>query len=313
MGVQTGTDRVIARLAGQAHGIVTRRRLRSADVSQREIERRIARGSLIVVHRGVYRVGHAAPSIEATYLAGVLACGEGAHLAGHAAAHLLHMIEGSPPAPRVWAPTNRHVPGVVTRRCRPPLARIETTTYRGIPTTNPARTLLDLAPSLSLDALARAFHLARIRHGTTEGRVLALLLRHPKAPGRRNLETVLLGRVPVTLSELERRFRTVLAAVGLPLPDESNRRIRDGYVDIRYRDPPLTIELDSYGYHASRHQWELDRRREREAYARGDQHRRYTYGDVFEDPSLMVAELRALLTSRSSATARGPRARSRRR
>jgi hypothetical protein len=38
-----------------------------------------------------------------------------------------------------------------------------------------------------------------------------------------------------------------------------------------------------------------DRRREREAHARSDEFRRYTYGDVFEDPRLMLAELRALL------------------
>jgi hypothetical protein len=39
----------------------------------------------------------------------------------------------------------------------------------------------------------------------------------------------------------------------------------------------------------------VDRRREREAYSRGDQFRRYTYGDVFEEPQAMLAELRGLL------------------
>ena len=41
--------------------------------------------------------------------------------------------------------------------------------------------------------------------------------------------------------------------------------------------------------------WEQDRRREREARGRGDEFRRYTYGDVFESPRLMMAELRTLL------------------
>jgi len=57
----------------------------------------------------------------------------------------------------------------------------------------------------------------------------------------------------------------------------------------------LTVELEGYRYHHSRHAWEQDRRREREAGAGGDEFRRYTYGDVFEDPRLMLAELRALL------------------
>ena len=44
-----------------------------------------------------------------------------------------------------------------------------------------------------------------------------------------------------------------------------------------------------------RHSWEQDHRREREAYGRGDAFRRYTWGDVFEQPEPMLAELRTLL------------------
>jgi hypothetical protein len=57
----------------------------------------------------------------------------------------------------------------------------------------------------------------------------------------------------------------------------------------------LSVDLDSYRYHSSRHAWEQDRRREREARARGDEFRRYTYGDVSEQPRLMLQELRELL------------------
>jgi hypothetical protein len=60
----------------------------------------------------------------------------------------------------------------------------------------------------------------------------------------------------------------------------------------------LTVEPGGYRYHRSRHAWELDRRREREAHARGDDFRRYTYGDVFEHPGPMLRELRALLLQR---------------
>ena len=54
-------------------------------------------------------------------------------------------------------------------------------------------------------------------------------------------------------------------------------------------------ELLGYRYHRSRHAWEQDRRREREAYARGDQHRRYTYHNVMHHPAPMLEELRGLL------------------
>jgi hypothetical protein len=58
----------------------------------------------------------------------------------------------------------------------------------------------------------------------------------------------------------------------------------------------LTVEVDGYRYHSSRHAWELDRRREREAYARGDDFRRYTYGDLFEETGPMLRELHRVLS-----------------
>ena len=66
-------------------------------------------------------------------------------------------------------------------------------------------------------------------------------------------------------------------------------------MDCRWPEQRLTVELDSYRYHQSRHAWEQDRRREREARARGDEFRRYTYGDVFERSRSMLTELRDLL------------------
>ena len=66
-------------------------------------------------------------------------------------------------------------------------------------------------------------------------------------------------------------------------------------VDCRWPDRRLTVELDGYRFHRSRHAWERDRRREREARARGDEFRRYTYGDVVEAPEHVLAELQVLL------------------
>jgi len=57
------------------------------------------------------------------------------------------------------------------------------------------------------------------------------------------------------------------------------------------------VELDSYRYHHTRHAWEQDRRRAREARARGDEFRRYTYGDVNGDRAQVLAEMRALLSA----------------
>jgi hypothetical protein len=103
------------------------------------------------------------------------------------------------------------------------------------------------------------------------------------------------GDVRVTLSKLETRFLELLRGEALPLP-VTNRVASGRHVDCRWPEQKLTVELDSYTYHHTRHAWEQDRRREREAYARGDQLRRYTWGDVFEDPRMMLVELRELLS-----------------
>ncbi len=75
-------------------------------------------------------------------------------------------------------------------------------------------------------------------------------------------------------------------------------------MDCRWPNLKLTVELDGYRYHHTRHAWEKDRHREREARARGDEFRRYTYGDVLENPKLMMAELRGLLAAAGTPPAR---------
>jgi len=280
----------VAALATRSHGVVTRAQLLRLGITRHEITQRAETGALIRVHRGVYRVGHRAPSIEATYLAAVWACGGGALLSGRAAAHVWGLTKGAAPPPEVTTRSERRVHGVKTRRSR----SVEATTHRGIPVTTVPRTLVDLAGHLSLDALARACHEAGVQHRTTPKQVAAVLEKRPRTRGAGALREILGGEVRVTLSALERAFLKRLTEAGLPLP-KTNREAGGRRVDCRWPRHHLTVELDSYRYHHSRHAWEQDRRREREAHARGDEFRRYTYGDVFEDPRLMLAELRQLL------------------
>jgi very-short-patch-repair endonuclease len=295
-------EQELARLGTSALGIVTRVELLAAGITATQIRDRIRKGLLIPEYRGVYRVGHCAPSTEAGYMAAVKACGEGAVLHHRAAAFHLGIRRCSPPPPEVATLTERCIEGITTRRVRR-LDRRDITIWRAIPTTNVPRTLVDLAADETEDDLARLCHEAGIRHGTTPAHVDAVLARRPTAPGAAKLKRVLRGDVHVTLSKLERAFLQLLGAAGLPLP-QTNRRVGLHRVDCRWPEYELIVELDGYTYHHSRHAWEADRRRERLARARGDEYRRYTYGDVFEDPALMLAELHALL-SRGDNTAAG--------
>jgi very-short-patch-repair endonuclease len=169
--------------------------------------------------------------------------------------------------------------------------------WRGIPVTTVARTVADLAPDSSTEALARVCHEAGVRYRTTPSDVEAVLARRPTTAGAGKLRRIMHGDVEVTMSTLETRFLALLGQAGLSLP-QTNRVVDGRRVDCRWPERRLTVELDGYRYHHSRHAWEQDRRREREARARGDAFRRYTYGDVLERPNLMLRELRALLSSK---------------
>jgi hypothetical protein len=124
-------ERVLARIAGGQHGLVARWQLLAAGLTDGEIKQRLCTGGLLRVYRGVYRVGHQAPGVEARYLGAVLACGEGALLCGRAAGYLFGALKGLAPPPEVMAPTKRRVRAVRTRRAR--IDPRDATRWRRIP------------------------------------------------------------------------------------------------------------------------------------------------------------------------------------
>ena len=286
-------EQKLAWIATRDHGVVDRPELLSAGISSDQIAWRLRTGALIREYPGVYRVGHAAPSVEAAYMAAVKACGPGAVLSGRAAAYHLGILKGAVPPPEVTAPTQRRVRGIKTRRCRR-IHRRDVTKVRGIPVTTVPRTLVDIAPDLSLDDLARACHEAGVRYGTKPKHVEAVLAQRPNAPGAAKLRLVIRGDARATLSQLERGFEKLLGDAGIPLP-QMNRPADGHRVDCRWAGR-LTIELDSYRFHNSRHAWKHDRLREREARSREEEFRRYIWEDVFEDGEETVREVKALLS-----------------
>jgi hypothetical protein len=288
------TDLTIGRIASRSHGVVTRAELLQAGITLAEIKWRLHAGVLLPEHRGVYRVGHRAPSVDARFLAAVRACGEGAALSGRAAGHLLGLVRGTAPPPEVTTPSKRRVVGLRIRR-----SQVMTTLWRGIPVTTVPQTLVDLAADLALDDLARASHEAGVRYGTTPAHVKAITGKHA---GAAHLRAVLDGDVHVTLSKLEKPFLKRLEQAQLPLP-VTNRPAGTKRVDCRWPEHRLTVAIDGYRFHNSRHAWEQDREREREAHRRGDAFRRYTYDDVAAARTL--EELRTLVESPALSPAGG--------
>ena len=233
-------------------------------------------------------------------MAAVLACGDGAVLSGLAGAYFYGIIrQSSPPPPEVTAPAVRRVDGVVTRRTRN-LDHRDTTLHRLIPITTAPRTLVDLAATLSPDDLARAAHEAEVRYRVNATRLYAALARRPSAASAWKLHGIFDGQ-RIKLSELERLFVELLRTAGLPLP-LTNRPAGGRYVDCRWPDHGLTVELFSYRYHNTRYAWEQDHRRKREARKRGEAFRTYTWDDVTEHREETLSELRELLATAAAST-----------
>lgn len=294
IGAQSRTRRIdeaIAALASRQHGVVARRQLIALGLGRRAIAHRLECGRLHLIHRGVYAVGHPVLSVRGRWMAAVLAAGPGAVLSHRSAAALwavrwTERADIEVTAPRQVEPR----PGLHPHRAV--LSADEVTVVDGIPTTTPARTLLDLAAVVSRQALERALDEAEMLRlpGPHE-----LLDRYPGRRGAATLRTVLLtSRSPTpTRTELEDRFLTFLDDWGFDRPDV-NSIIEGLEVDAVWREARLIVELDGFATHGTRRGFERDRERDRRLTAAGWRVIRLTWRQL-EHGEALARELRALL------------------
>lgn len=154
-------DREVAELALRQHGVVARRQLARLGMTRSEIGHRVSCGSLHVLRRGVYAVGHRGVSREGRWIAALLAVGDDAVLSHRSAAALWGIRHTSRGRIDVTAP--RALPqraGIQLHRTE--LAPDEVTAERLVMVTTPARTLVDLAAVLPPHELERALNEAEI-------------------------------------------------------------------------------------------------------------------------------------------------------
>jgi very-short-patch-repair endonuclease len=276
-------DSLIAALAERQHGVVGRAQLLGAGIVHSAIGRRVEARRLHPVYRGVYAVGHRNLTLRGRWMAAVLAT-DG--VLSHRSAGGLWCVRpwtGAIEVTTRWA--RRPQPGLLLHRAV--LAPDEITTHHGIPTTTPARTLLDLAAVLDRTALQRAMNEAEIQR--LPGPQL-LMNRYSSKPGTANLRS--LAPPSHTKRELEARFVLFLNDRRFPRP-QTNVLIEGEEVDAVWPDRRLIVELDGYESHGTRQAFENDRRKDRKLTAAGWTVIRITWRDL-DDPEALAAELRAL-------------------
>jgi len=291
-------DALIAGLAARQHGVVARRQLLDAGLRHGAIDRRVARGALHAIHRGVYAVGHAALSRHGRWVAAVLAAGPNAVLSHRAAAALWGIRDAGGPDVDVIAPGDRKRRGIRVHRIA--LPRDERDEHFGIPVTTPARTLLDLAEVLSPQQLERAVHETEFRRLTSPLPLDALIARHPRRKGtqalRRALQKQRQRGETVIKSEFETAFLDFTERHGLPRP-RMNEPLGPYFPDAVWPDQRLVVELDSYDIHTTRRAFEEDRARDRALTTAGYKVIRVSYRQLDSQADQLADQLRTLLTA----------------
>lgn len=290
------SEEAIASLAERQHGVVSRAQLLDLGVGAGAIKHRVRLGRLRPLRRGVYAPGHRALRGEAWWMAGVLACGPDAVLAGRSAAALWRMRHSARPLVEVISPRRLALPGIEARRIV--LLEDEVTLQRGIPVTTPARTLFDLAAVVSPDQLEHAFNEAEVRRLTSPTSLDALLARYSGRRGtaaiRRILDKHAAYGETVTRSRLEQRFLTLVDEHALPRP-KVNRRGDHGELDATWPEEKLVVELDGFATHGTRKAFEADRARDRALQVAGWRVVRITWRQLTGEADTIAAHLRILL------------------
>ena len=300
----TSAEEVIARLAGRQHGVVSREQLLVHGLNDRKIDWRLRRGSLVLVHAGIYAVGHAALSADGRRMAAVLSGGPGAVVSHVSAAGLwgllndggattIHLLSVSGSGGRAGGPNVRlHR----TRR----FAAGDVADVRGIPVTTVARTLVDLSATVPHQRLARAIHEAEVLRLLDVEATLAAIV--PGRRGAKQLHALLSAPEDVGDGTFTQALATLCRRHRLPAP-RFNAHVGLGdrlvEVDAFFAPERVAVELDSERFHHTRRSFHADRRRDAEMAAAGYLTIRLTWARLKHDAPAVAAELRAILAHRS--------------
>ncbi|MDP8977438.1 MAG: type IV toxin-antitoxin system AbiEi family antitoxin domain-containing protein [Actinomycetota bacterium] len=293
------TTTALRAIAEGQHGLVTTSQAGAVGVSRRRLHSMRAGGQLVRAHRGVYRFTGTVATRQAQVLAAVLAAGPRAVVSHQTAAALLGLGRlGEPDLVHVCLQdtTPQRVEGVTVHRTvdMPPC---DVTDVVGVPVTSGARTLVDLAAVLGREDLT----------ALTDDAVCAgvaprpWLYRRARAlrPGRAGVQRLLTLTAPgaegTFRSWLERRAGALIAAHGLPQP-RWNVPVHDGdgligIVDALYGDR-LVLEFEGLRFHTTPRQRRADADRFNRLQLVPLLVQRFTWLDVVEQPTRVVARIR---------------------
>jgi len=286
------------------HGLVTRRLLREARMSDQRIDRWMRSGQLRSIGRGVYRLFET-PGDRWRIAAAVLSI-EGSAADLHTAAKL-HGLEMPQPEclPQIVVPrsgTNRS--GLAEVRQSGHLPSDDICLVDGIRSLTIARTVCELVAMVGPFVSERLISSALSHSELTESELKACdasLARRgrPGVQHRRSRLALLLTGQDTDLTVLERRFLINYQLTGLPVVEAQFRPpwfdgVR-GVADFGLEGWRVLIEVDGRAWHSSVAAREEDARRDRRAIRHGWQVLRFSWDEVVHRWSEVESHLRFVL------------------
>lgn len=302
-------DTLLPTFAAQ-HWMVARQQVLDAGGSHHSVAHRIAIGRWEEAQPRVYRLVGAPTSWHGRLLAPILSAGSPA-AASHFAAAALHEVPGiGRGTPELSIPRGTQLRGDKLRiHTSTDLDRCSTPPVDGIPTTDYARTMLDLGRRVRDERLLLAIEFGRRTGRTTWSELIATLARHARRgrPGVARLRRVIVAnahRAEITDSDFELLVIALLREHGLPEP-VLHHRVYDGSrfvaeVDLAYPDLKIAIELDG-SIHLEAAVRERDLPRQNDLILQGWIVLRFTYGRFTQRPLSIVDEVRAARALRQAA------------
>jgi predicted transcriptional regulator of viral defense system len=301
--VDAGRDLAVARLAAAQFGVLSLAELRACGLHRQAVLVRVGNGRLHRLYRGVYAVGHANPPLEGRFLAAVKACGPGAVLSHFSAAALFGLVawDGRLPEVTVRGAATRVHRGLRAHRTAS-LDPVDIARRNGIPVTAPARTLLDLAATLSPRALRRAVREAQAQRLVAIRQIVDALDRLGPRRGARKLARIVATGPAPTRSELEDAVLDLMLRGGIAHPDVNAALILAGrrtVPDFRWPQQRLVVEADGGAWHDHLLAREDDAERQALLEAHGERVIRVTWTQAIARRS-EIARLRAAGAPRAS-------------
>lgn len=278
--------------ARNQHGVVSRDQLLAVGYKRHAIDHRIRAGRLYPLHRGIYAVGRPHVTEHGRWVAGVLACGDGAVISHSSAAALWRIgpeergvVELSLPSP-----FQRRRPGLRIHR-RPPLKARDLTREYGIPVTTPVQTLIDMSLRLDRLSVERMINEADKYNLTHPPQLREALDQRAGEAGVAKLRSILDRRTfRLTKEALERRFLPLARRAGLPTP-LTGQFVNEFEVDFYWPELGLVVETDGLRYHRTPAEQARDRLRDQTHTAAGLTPLRFTHEQVRYEPEHVLSVL----------------------